>query len=49
MSTVPVRIKTAKPATPETVVAASITRSQQLGQFDRVSIGVPGGVRADFF
>src|ERR1700730_16000202 len=44
----PVRIKTPKPATPEAVVAALVSLSQQLGQFDRVSIGFPGVVRADF-
>jgi polyphosphate glucokinase len=43
-----VRIKTPKPATPETVVAALISLSRRLGQFDRVSIGFPGVVRADF-
>ena len=48
MSTDPVRIKTPKPATPETVVAALISLSRRLGQFDRVSIGFPGVVRADF-
>jgi polyphosphate glucokinase len=48
MSTEPVRIKTPKPATPETVVAALISLSRRLGQFDRVSIGFPGVVRADF-
>ena len=48
MSTDPVRVKTPKPATPDAVVAALISLSQQLGQFDRVSIGFPGVVRADF-
>jgi hypothetical protein len=48
VSTDPVRIKTPKPATPYAVVAALISLSQQLGQFDRVSIGFPGVVRADF-
>ncbi|MGH6846984.1 MAG: ROK family protein [Methylocella sp.] len=48
MSTDPVRVKTPKPAMPDTVVAALISLSQRLGQFDRVSIGFPGVVRADF-
>jgi polyphosphate glucokinase len=48
MSTDPVRVKTPKPATPDAVVAALISLSQQLGQFNRVSIGFPGVVRADF-
>jgi len=43
------RIRSAsKPATPDAVVAALISLSQQLGQFDRVSIGFPGVVWADF-
>ncbi len=48
MSTDPLRVNTPKPATPDAVVAALISLSQQLGQFDRVSIGFPGVVRADF-
>jgi polyphosphate glucokinase len=48
MCTDPVRVKTPKPATPDAVAAALISLSQQLGQFDRVSIGFPGVVRADF-
>jgi polyphosphate glucokinase len=48
MSTGPLRVKTPKPATPDVVVAALIDLSQRLGQFDRVSIGFPGVVRADF-
>ena len=48
MSTDPVRVKTPKPATPDAVVAALIGLSHQLAQFDRVSIGFPGVVRADF-
>ena len=48
MSADPVRIKTPKPATPDAVVAALISLSRRLGQFDRVSIGFPGVVRADF-
>ena len=48
MSSGPIRVKTPKPATPEAVVAALIGVSQRLGQFDRVSIGFPGVVRADF-
>jgi polyphosphate glucokinase len=48
MSTDPVRVKTPKPATPEAVVASLISLSRRLGQFDRVSIGFPGVVRADF-
>jgi predicted NBD/HSP70 family sugar kinase len=48
MSTDPVRVKTTEPATPDAVVATLISLSQQLGQFDRVSIGFPGVVRADF-
>jgi ROK family len=45
MSVDPVRVKTPKPATPEAVVAALISLSRRLGQFDRVSIGFPGVVR----
>ena len=37
-----------EPATPDAVVAALISLSQRLGQFDRISIGFPGVVRADF-
>src|SRR3984893_18350118 len=48
MSTDPARVKTPRPATPDAVVAALISLAQQLGQFDRVSIGFPGVVRADF-
>jgi polyphosphate glucokinase len=48
MSTDPVRVKTPKPATPDAVVAALVSLSQRLGQFDRVSIGFPGVVRGDF-
>ncbi len=48
MSADPVRVKTPKPATPEAVVAALTSLSRRLGQFDRVSIGFPGVVRADF-
>jgi polyphosphate glucokinase len=43
----PVRVETPKPAKPDAVVAALIGLSQQLGQFDRVSIGFPGVVRVD--
>ena len=49
MSSGPIRVKTPKPATPEAVVTALIGVSQRLGQFDRVSIGFPGVVRADLF
>jgi polyphosphate glucokinase len=48
ISTGPLRVETPKPATPDAVVAALVSLSQQLGQFDRVSIGFPGVVRADF-
>ena len=48
MSTGPLRVKTPKPATPDAVVAALIDLLQRLGQFDRVSIGFPGVVHADF-
>jgi polyphosphate glucokinase len=48
ISTGPLRVKTPKPATPDAVVAALVSLSQQLGQFDRVSIGFPGVVKADF-
>jgi polyphosphate glucokinase len=44
----PLRVETPKPATPDAVVAALVSLSQQLGQFDRVSIGFPGVVKADF-
>ncbi len=44
----PARIETPKPAKPDTVVAALKGLSQQLGRFDRVSIGFPGVVRGDF-
>jgi polyphosphate glucokinase len=47
MSSDTARVKTPKPATPEAVVAALIKLSHGLGQFDRVSIGFPGVVRAD--
>ncbi|MGH8528031.1 MAG: ROK family protein, partial [Gammaproteobacteria bacterium] len=47
MSTDRARVTTPKPATPDSVVAALISLSQKLGQFDRVSIGFPGVVRAD--
>ena len=43
-----VRVKTPKPATPDAVVAALIGLSRRLGRFDRVSIGFPGVVRAEF-
>jgi polyphosphate glucokinase len=48
ISSGPVRVETPKPAKPDAVVAALIGLSQRLGQFDRVSIGFPGVVRADF-
>jgi polyphosphate glucokinase len=48
MSSGPVRVETPKPAKPDAVVAALIGLARQLGQFDRVSIGFPGVVRADF-
>jgi polyphosphate glucokinase len=48
MSTGPLRVETPKSATPEAVVAALVSLSQRLGQFDRVSIGFPGVVRGDF-
>jgi polyphosphate glucokinase len=48
MSSGPVRVETPKPAKPDAVVAALIGLSHQLVQFDRVSIGFPGVVRADF-
>jgi polyphosphate glucokinase len=48
ISSGPVRVETPKPAKPDAVVAALIGLSRQLGQFDRVSIGFPGVVRADF-
>jgi polyphosphate glucokinase len=48
ISTGPLRVETPKPATPDAVVSALVSLSQQLGQFDRVSIGFPGVVRADF-
>ena len=48
MSADPVCVKTPKLATPDAVVPALISLSQRLGQFDRVSIGFPGVVRADF-
>ena len=48
ISTGPLRVETPKPAAPDAVVAALVSLSQQLGQFDRVSIGFPGVVRADF-
>jgi hypothetical protein len=41
------RIKTPKPATPDPIVAALIGFSQQLSQFDRVSIGTPGSGTGD--
>jgi polyphosphate glucokinase len=44
----PVRVETPKPAKPDAVVAALIGLARRLGQFDRVSIGFPGVVRADF-
>src|ERR1700730_13020437 len=44
----PLRVETPKPAAPDAVVAALVSLSQQLGQFDRVSIGFPGVVRGDF-
>jgi hypothetical protein len=47
LSTDPVRIKTPKPATPEAVVAALISLSRRLSQFDRVSIGTPGSGTGD--
>ncbi|MGH6936058.1 MAG: ROK family protein [Methylocella sp.] len=47
MSTDRACVTTPKPATPDSVVAALISLSQKLGQFDRVSIGFPGVVRAD--
>lgn len=47
MSSDPARVKTPKPATPEAVVAALINLSHGLGQFDRISVGFPGVVRAD--
>jgi polyphosphate glucokinase len=43
----PVRVETPKPAKPDAVVAALEGLSQQLGRFDRVSIGFPGVVRGD--
>jgi len=43
----PVRVETPKPAKPDAVVAALKRLSQQLGRFDRVSIGFPGVVRGD--
>jgi polyphosphate glucokinase len=48
MSTGPLHVKTPKPATPDAVVAVLIDLSKRLGQFDRVSIGFPGVVHADF-
>jgi polyphosphate glucokinase len=48
ISTGPLRVKTPKPATPDAVVGALVDLSQRLGQFDRVSIGFPGVVHADF-
>jgi polyphosphate glucokinase len=48
ISTGPLRVETPKPATPDAVVSALVSLSQQLGQFDRVSIGFPGVVRAGF-
>jgi polyphosphate glucokinase len=48
ISSGPVRVETPKPAKPDAVVAALIGLSRQLGKFDRVSIGFPGVVRADF-
>ncbi|MGQ0445325.1 MAG: ROK family protein [Beijerinckiaceae bacterium] len=47
MSTDRARVTTPEPATPDPVVAALIGLSQKLGQFDRVSVGFPGVVRAD--
>ena len=43
-----VRVKTPKPATPDAVVVALIGLSRRLGRFNRVSIGFPGVVRAEF-
>jgi polyphosphate glucokinase len=43
----PARVETPKPAKPDAVVAALEGLSQQLGRFDRVSIGFPGVVRGD--
>ena len=48
ISSGPVRVETPKPAKPDAVVAALIGLAHQLAQFDRVSIGFPGVVRADF-
>src|ERR1700730_14839116 len=48
ISTGPLRVETPKPASPDAVVAALVSLSQQLGQFDLVSIGFPGVVKADF-
>ena len=48
ISSGPVRVETPKPAKPDAVVAALIGLSHQLVRFDRVSIGFPGVVRADF-
>jgi polyphosphate glucokinase len=48
ISSGPVRVVTPKPAKPDAVVAALIGLAHQLAQFDRVSIGFPGVVRADF-
>ena len=41
ISTGPLRVETPKPATPDAVAAALVSLSQQLGQFNRVSIGFP--------
>jgi polyphosphate glucokinase len=43
----PARVETPKPAKPGAVVAALEDLSQQLGRFDRVSIGFPGVARGD--
>src|SRR3984893_10059655 len=48
ISTGPMRVETPKPAMPDAVVAALVSLSQQLGQFDRVCSGCPGVVKADF-
>jgi hypothetical protein len=45
MSTDPVRIKTPKPATPETVVAALISLSRRLGQFGADTNDHPAGLQ----